>query len=73
MDDLLRSTLAADAIPAIMRHLPELDVNQPDKASTHALDGTQLAVKTNRHNALHDHCKHCKWHAHHQQADILTY
>lgn len=31
MDDFLRSRLPADVIPAIMNHLPELNVNQPDK------------------------------------------
>lgn len=31
MDDFLRSRLPADVIPAITNHLPELNVNQPDK------------------------------------------
>lgn len=34
MDDLLRSSLPADAIPAIISHLPELNVTQPDKVNS---------------------------------------
>ena len=34
MDDFLRSTLPADAIPAVMKHLPELNVTQPDKVNS---------------------------------------
>lgn len=31
MDELLKATLPASITPSVLRHLPELDVSQPDK------------------------------------------
>ncbi|KAL3154678.1 hypothetical protein ABBQ38_011227 [Trebouxia sp. C0009 RCD-2024] len=50
MDDFLRSTLPVDAIPAIMKHLPELNVTQPDKVLQEVL--SPLRSKTSKHTTL---------------------
>ena len=36
MDDFLKASLPADLTPTLLRHLPELDVSQPDKVNARA-------------------------------------
>ncbi|KAL3144168.1 hypothetical protein ABBQ32_003952 [Trebouxia sp. C0010 RCD-2024] len=50
MDDFLRSTIPADAIPAVMKHLPELNVTQPDKVLQEVL--SPLRSKTSKRTTL---------------------
>ena len=33
MDDFLKAALPANLTPTLLRHLPELDVSQPDKVN----------------------------------------
>ena len=44
MDDFLKAKLPANLTPSLLRHLPELDVSQPDKVLGHHCSASLMLV-----------------------------